>query len=131
MESFNQSKLENLDIATIQFIIFYPFDEFYYAYSINNLDSSHLIERQEVDTLLQHINFEILGQVRKLTQEFSSFVYFTEDKHLLELEQIPTDEDIVEMIKEKQHNQVYAQQDEVSKVSLFDKIKKGFDSLFN
>lgn len=89
MDNSNYQKnisFSNIDKNTINFIVFIPFNEFYYVYSINNLDSQHLIEKESISSLLKQFNNIDYNKIEYYTQRFFSFVYLPSNNSLLEME---------------------------------------------
>lgn len=89
MDNSNYQKnisFSNIDKNTINFIVFIPFNEFYYVYSINNLDSQHLIEKESIFSLLKQFNNIDYNKIEYYTQRFFSFVYLPSNNSLLEME---------------------------------------------
>ncbi len=125
----SQDDYDKLDISTIQYIIFRPFDEFYYVYSINSLDSEHLIEKNDIYNMMRHFNKETLSQIMFLTRRFFPFIYVVETKELLELEESLDESEISKYIREKQtivENEV----EPLTTASLFKKVSAGFKTIF-
>lgn len=89
MDNSNYQKnisFSNIDKNTVNFIVFIPFNEFYYVYSINNLDSQHLIEKESIFSLLKQFNNIDYNKIEYYTQRFFSFVYLPSNNSLLEME---------------------------------------------
>ncbi len=133
----NSFNFENLDISSIQFIIFTPFDEFYYIYSINSLDSQHLIERDNIYEMVRYFDKEKSNRTTYLSRRFLPFMYIVETKELLELEESPTEEDLkkhlrlnpnkINELEEKEKNTISLS----THGSLYKKVLNGFSELFN
>jgi len=118
---------DSIDIKTIQFIIFTPFDEFYYSYAINNLDSQHLIDKNEITFFMEKIDKKVLAKISFLSKRFLPFMYVVANEELLELEE-SLDEEALSLLLKPRFD--LDEVEENSKISLYDKVKKGFMSIF-
>lgn len=98
MNKTNDSDFSKLDINVVQYIVYIPFDETYYTYSINSLDSQHLIDRNNVLDMIRHFSTESLSRASYLSHRFLPFIYVVNSKEILELEKSIEEEDIKQLI---------------------------------
>lgn len=128
-----ESQVPKIDKDMVKFIIFKPFNEFYYSYSINSLDSQHLVERVQVLHLIQVLDTTIGRKVQYLIDRFFSFVYVVETKELLELEAIDDDDYVLNNLLDRYKDMPIEKPEPLNIVSvgkLFDSVLSKFNSIF-
>lgn len=85
MNNENYQLSQNLE--SINLIVFNPYNEYYYSYSINGIENKHLIKRLDIIKFLQDLNIPYKDRFQYLIQHFFSFIYIKESDELIELEQ--------------------------------------------
>lgn len=116
---------------TISFIFFKPFNEKYYSYSINTLDSSHLIERIELNNFLcKYAPPIILRRAEYFFNRFFSFLYIKELEEIQVMESEEVSDYIEEIVKGKVKEKIKEDDKLPLYESLLDRTKKLFKSLF-
>lgn len=92
----------DIDVSAIKFIMLKPFNERYYSYSINSLDSQHLIEREMIHELFKKFDTKKDLKIIQLTKRFFSFIYVVETKEIIELQnETISEQDIVNLLKKE------------------------------
>jgi len=134
MDNSNYQKnisFSNIDKNTINFIVFMPFNEFYYIYSINNLDSQHLIEKDTIFSLLKQFNEIDYNKVEYYIQRFFSFIYLPSNNSILKLEQsILNKNNLISSINNELEQKIIQKEDDTQNNTILSKYKN-FLSLFN
>ena len=87
---------------TISFIVFKPFNEKYYSYSINSTDNFHLIPRIDLTKFMQqYSNNRATSQVSEIANRFFSFIYIKETDSITTLDTEDLSESMEHILNEK------------------------------
>jgi hypothetical protein len=78
MEFIREEEFEN-----INFIFFRSYNEKYYSYAINGMDSFHLIPRELIESIIKTKSMKNLERVQWLSCRFFPFVYDCKEDTLI------------------------------------------------
>lgn len=116
-----------VDNSDIHFIIFKPFSEYYYSYSINDISNFHLIERDNLPIFVEkYLAKEVTRKAEKLYKRFFSFIYISEMKDIEVLEAEEITDSLNTIIKNKLIDKSLSKETP----SLFNSLKNSTSSLY-
>lgn len=102
MNELKSQEIDIIDIQDITYIFFQPFSEYYYSYSINNVDNYHIVERSDIPSLLQKVMPSFLHRkAESYYTRFFSFIYVKELNTIEVLEKEEIESHIGDILKEK------------------------------
>lgn len=124
-----ETKSQILNDSTVEFVVFLPFDEEYYSYSINNIQNQHLVSRDDLLNLIVVKNKLLLSKIQFLTRRFLSFIYVANPEEILELESSATEDEV--LLSTIENLKIKYESKEEENLSMFDIIKNKFNSIFH
>jgi Cu/Ag efflux pump CusA len=77
-------KLEELKNNLI-FILCRPYKEYYYSYSINNINNYRIIKQDELKSIINNLSKENISKTEMLFNKHRSFIFFKEQNSIEEV----------------------------------------------
>jgi hypothetical protein len=123
-----KQEISKEEYENISFAFFTIFNENYYKYSINGLDTFHLIKRENILPFIKCQEAIMYDRINWLTHRFFPFVYDFKNKQLIELEVNSRDEDVEKEIRIKFNIELNSKKKEEKEDSLYRKTYKNLES---
>jgi hypothetical protein len=124
----NTISQDPVDASEIHFIIFKPFSEYYYSYSINDISNFHLIERDKLFIFTEkYLAKEVTRKAEKLCKRFFSFIYISETKDIEVLETEEITDSLNTIIRDKLIDKSLSKETP----SLYNSLKTSTSSLYS
>lgn len=102
IENSQEDKIE-VSESEINFIFCKPYDENFYLYSVNSIDSEHLITRQSLNDFLFKISNSYY-RTNYLTSHFRNFIYNKQENSFIELQEDDMQESIQTFVRKDLEN---------------------------
>ena len=88
-----------LDTDSVSIIVFKPYNQNYYSYTINGLENKHLLDRGHIYSFLKQFSESITSKLFYLTDRFLPFIYVKESNEIIELDEASNDIPIDPLMK--------------------------------
>jgi hypothetical protein len=115
-------KIEELK-NNLTYIFCKPYKEYYYYYSINNLDNYRIIKQDELKNIINNLSVENVAKIEMLFNRHRSFIFFKESNLIEELNPFETP-DLEKLLRTIEMNKELKKQVKVEKENKYETLFK-------